>query len=128
MKTGGMMRDMDLIRKILLRIEAIGTIGVIPSLEQDGFSRPEIEYHLSLLINRELVDGRAAPLSGYKYAIRINGLTWEGHDFLDAIRDDSVWTKTKEKASGAGQDLQKLPLEVIKAFAVSAAKELFGLG
>ena len=128
MEGGGMKRDMDLVRGILLRIEELGPIGVIRSLKQDGFSRQEIEYHLRLLINGELVDGQATPLSGYNYAIRINGLTWEGHDFLDAIRDDSIWSKMKEKASHAGQDIHKLPLEMVKSLAVSALKELPGLG
>jgi hypothetical protein len=25
----------------------------------------------------------------------IDGLTWDGHDYLEAIRDERVWTKTK---------------------------------
>ena len=26
----------------------------------------------------------------------VSRLTWEGHDFLDAIQDDTIWAKPKE--------------------------------
>jgi hypothetical protein len=29
-------------------------------------------------------------------------LTWNGHEFLDAVRDDEVWRRTKEGARKAG--------------------------
>lgn len=33
---------------------------------------------------------------------RIIGLTWKGHEFLDNIRDNTVWNAVKEKASKFG--------------------------
>jgi hypothetical protein len=38
-------------------------------------------------------------LSGH-YAIK--RLTWEGHDFLNSIRDPKIWEKTKKGVEGAG--------------------------
>jgi hypothetical protein len=30
----------------------------------------------------------------------IGGLSWQGHDFLNDIRDPEIWRKTKERAKG----------------------------
>jgi hypothetical protein len=38
----------------------------------------------------------------------ISRLTWEGHEFLDDIRDPEIWRKTKDRAksvAGAGLSL-----------------------
>lgn len=29
------------------------------------------------------------------YAFGVSSLTWEGHDYLDKIRSETVWNKTK---------------------------------
>jgi len=31
------------------------------------------------------------------YSVEINKITWEGHQFLDNIRDNDSWKKAKEK-------------------------------
>ena len=123
-----MKRDMGLIREILLRIEEPGEPSGSEEFRMEGFCKQETDYNLNLLISAGFVEGRVARAFGNNSSIFVDRLTWSGHDFLDAIRDDSVWTKTKEKARLAGQDAHRLPLEVIKGLAVSATKELFGLG
>lgn len=30
------------------------------------------------------------------YAFSAGRLTWEGHEFLDKIREDTIWNKTKD--------------------------------
>ncbi len=44
-----------------------------------------------------------------------------GHDFLDAVRNDSVWARVKDKLVQVGGEA---PLEVIKAVAVKVALDL----
>ena len=121
-----MKRDMGLIREILLRIEETEEPSGSQEFRMEGFSKQETDYNLNLLITGGLVEGQVARAFGNNCSIFVDGLTWYGHDFLDAIRDDSIWKKVKEKASDAGQDLRKLPLEVVKTLAVSALKELVG--
>jgi hypothetical protein len=50
------------------------------------------------------------------YAFQIFALTWEGHEFLDAMRDDTVWKKAKENVikPGASWTVQLL-FEWLKA-------------
>jgi hypothetical protein len=39
-------------------------------------------------------------------------LTWQGHEFLERIKRDTVWNKVKELAMNKGIDLS---IEVIKS-------------
>lgn len=94
-----MKRDMDLVRKLLVYIEeeerADGRNGLMVSIE--GYSDQEVEYHLRLLVGAGLVttaladDGEVDFLSTWP-----TGLTWEGHDFLEAARNDTIWKKATE--------------------------------
>ena len=54
----------------------------------------------------------------------IERLTNKGHDFLDSIRDDSIFATVKEKLVTIGGTAS---LAVIKAIADGSAKEVFGL-
>ena len=99
-----MNRDMDLIRALMLKLEALPVDGhsifaIGPSDEElavDGASFDQIDYHLGLLRKQGFLDCPGEPMLSGKFPFR--GLTWAGHDFLDSIRDDDVWRKTKTHA------------------------------
>jgi len=92
-----MKRDLDLIREIMLKIEADQKPDGHPKrIEIADCSADEISYHIGLLAEAGLI--HAATLSGddrrEHYA---TGLTWQGHEFLDAIRDNNAWNRIKTK-------------------------------
>jgi len=95
---------MDLIRALMLKLEALPVDGhsifaIGPSDEElavDGASFDQIDYHLGLLRKQGFLDCPGEPMLSGKFPFR--GLTWAGHDFLDSIRDDDVWRKTKTHA------------------------------
>jgi len=100
-----MKRNMDLVRDLLLAIEKHPTLAdgsqilSVDSSEKLGIqdhSLEEIFYHLELLIKKGLIDGEITLL------YIISGLTWDGHDFLDSIRDPVIWQETKEGVKKAG--------------------------
>ena len=100
-----MKRNMDLVRDLLLAIEKHPTLAdgsqilSVDSSEELGIqdhSLEEIFYHLELLIKKGLIDGEITLL------YLISGLTWDGHDFLDSIRDPVIWQETKEGVKKAG--------------------------
>lgn len=101
-----MKRDMDLVRKILLHIEA-NQDGKI-NLDIPDYSRDEIYLHVQLMKEGGLVEASIVPNpDGREHRILacvVRKLTWEGHDFLDAARDDTLWEQAKklykEKAGG----------------------------
>ncbi len=106
-----MTRDMDLIRELLLKLEAIpmrsGAIINIwldknnpeEEFQIDGFTAEQIEYHLHLIDEAGLIIGSG---SRPRMGINFKSLTWDGHDFLDSIRSPEVWRQTKSGALEVG--------------------------
>ena len=102
--------DMDLAREILLKIEespeATGTGGF--DLKIEGRSAQEVSYHVMLLHKVGLIE--ALDLSdGEEISNRTPScLTWTGHEFLDAYRQDTLWQKAKsfvlEKTGALGME------------------------
>ena len=91
-----MKRDMDLIRTILFAIEADGAAWDPEQLVVDGRSSAEVGYHVLLAVEGGLVVGQdVTGLSGSPEAIA-SRLTWAGHDFLDAARDESRWKEVRQ--------------------------------
>ena len=125
-----MKRDMDLIRDLLIGIEAdprldgahwikpdtqdtLGIIGV------SDHSTKEVAYHLEMLIDAGLVAGKA----GLEEMPIISKLTWQGHEFLDNIRDSGIWGKTKERLRG----LPSVAFSIVVELAKAEARKHLGL-
>ena len=52
----------------------------------------------------------------------VERLSWEGYEFLDTIRSESVWVKTKEHIKEKG--FQSVPIELVMTTAIKIAEEL----
>jgi len=123
-----MKRDMDLLRDLLLKIEdnkqMDGTRDFMYANPEElgisGFSTEEVAYHIRLLIEGGCVNG-AITIAVPMHVIRC--LTNQGHDFLDTIRDQGIWEKTKARLAG----LPSAPLSVIVQIAMAEFKKHFGL-
>ncbi len=113
-----MKRDMDLIRKILLATEAHPEpySWDVP-LDIPGYSGKEICYHVKLLEEAGLIEARLIAAMSDEFDCWVNSLTWAGHKFLEAAKDNNRWEKVKrlllEKTGG-------LSFEVFKAALVQA--------
>jgi hypothetical protein len=119
-----MKRDMDLAREILLAVEALGPND---TLDQGGLphrNSTEVGYHIGLLHEAGLLKAIDARSFGNIYAWIAQSLTWDGHEFLDSIRSDTVWQKVKGQAASKGVDLT---FDTIKAIAAAVMKGLLGL-
>lgn len=132
-KVHAVTRDMDLIRQLLLDLEAFqqrpsGVSHLIAeNFEIKGYDSNQIDYHLSLINEAGLIDdGGLHPAVG----IGFRRLTWAGHDFLDSVRDKTVWDKTKAtavKAGGFSVDLLAgIAKEIIKQNLAKFAGDAFG--
>jgi len=98
-----MKRDMDIIRLLLLQLES----GERPK-ELKKYSLEQINYNSLLMIEAKLAEGGAFNRKSLReLGVKIGGnlaedrvvvlfrLTWAGHDFLDASRDETLWKKAK---------------------------------
>jgi len=91
-------RDAELIRKMLIAIEECPADERINSFNFEGYDHDTVVRHLELLIDAGLVDGEVIHyVSSDPSNFVVHDLTWEGHDFVDAVRDETIWKKVKEK-------------------------------
>ncbi len=88
-----MKRDMDLIRKMLLTLEASETGRLDHQLSIDGYEQDIVDYHAYLLNGSGLCEGVDMSKFGSDPRGRIIRLTWAGHEFLDVARDETRWRK-----------------------------------
>ena len=95
-----MERNWDTIREVLTRLEDLASTDATLSLKDFSEEKAgEISYHVELLIEAGLVEGQMArTLSRGPVEFIARRLTWPGHEFLDSIRSDTVWNKTKKSS------------------------------
>ena len=109
-----MKRDLDLVRAILLLVEEKEDCRA--KVFAAGQATDAELYHVQLLLDAELLKEVGTVRSSQKRKVQ---LTWQGHDYLDAVRDDQVWNRTKEairETSGS------TALELVKLVAIGFAK------
>ena len=113
-----MKRDFDLIRKLLFWFEEKPGPEVVSVPAIDGYDELTVKYHLLLLAQAGFLDNEPE-LTAQGRIVQVHpfNLTWQGHEFLDAIREDKVWNKIKSKASSLGASLS---YELIKELTVNA--------
>ena len=120
-----MKRDMDLCRKILLEVESWDTTVAPRKVQIDGYTEDQIGHHAWLLADGGLVEGVDATGLGVRTRrFMPRALTYEGHEFLDAARNQDRWEQVKQKAAAAGT----VGFTVIKALLIQSAKDALGLG
>lgn len=119
-----MKRNMDLVRLILLKIEEDHISPPLFDLTIDGYKLAAIAYHCKILHEAGLIsDYKAHYADGDIYTFGVGGLTWEGNDFLDKIRDNSQWGKIKKVIEQKGLPLIIETVKVIATAYVKAAAD-----
>ncbi len=135
-----MRRDLDLCREILQGLD-----GHPERLHHDkpsisGKPEEEVAYHLDLLCEAGLVwsefreiesrsmDWELAKKTSDYIFLQQNRdkyrLTWAGHEFLDASRDNTSWKIAKSKVM---ETTGGLAFELLRALLMHKGKELLGL-
>lgn len=125
-----MKRDIDLIRQILLKIEADSNLHSQVNYKEfitEKYSEDLVKYNLKLMIDQGIVEGRVAGVFVGSMNFFISGLTWIGHDFLDASRDDARWTKAKSILNEVKDYSLDLAIKVLSELAIAAARKVMGL-
>ncbi|WP_320533917.1 DUF2513 domain-containing protein [Robbsia andropogonis] len=124
-----MTRDMDLIRELMLKLEALPSGGIVritaddAAIQIEGHSPEEAFYHLGLIKNASFIHSAG---SGRMGSIEFAGLTWAGHDFLDSVRSPDVWDKTKAVVDAAGGFTVDLLVATAKTYLEAKFRALIG--
>lgn len=110
---------MELIRLLLLDVEG----ETKPDLSK--YTQDQITYHTALLVESELAHGGIGEDErGYPIAAGATWLSWKGHEFLDAARNETVWKKAVSKIKEAGASL---PLTILQEVLTVGIKNQMGL-
>jgi len=110
--------DLKCLRQIMLLIEENLEISMTQerffvdykylSMKMEGVSTPEILHHLDILHNSGFINASVLYADDSVDEYIITGITPKGYDFLDEIRDDTVWAKFlkfADKHKGAALNL-----------------------
>lgn len=90
-----MKRDMDLIRGVLIEVEKLPFDSGFHDISVQGYTDEEITYHVRLAHEAGLIEAiDLTTMDGVCW--KPKRLTYEGHEFLDAARSNTVWNKAKE--------------------------------
>lgn len=112
-----MKREPDRIRKLLLDYEA--SEEWLFAADEDLTEENEKDYYHILLLCDEGLMTRHAP-----HTFR---LTAQGHSFIEATRDDTIWSKTKEGARKIGGATLAMMAELAVAYLKQEAAEKLGI-
>jgi Hypothetical protein (DUF2513) len=119
--------DKDLVRDILLAVEEAPAPISWKAILAEGDPRQDILLeHLKLVEEPGFITGTVVALHGYRMMESIC-LTYKGHEFLDTIRDNEVWRRTKSGAEKAGVAGIGFVVEMAKAYGKQVITERLGI-
>lgn len=114
-----MQRDDDYIRNLLLEIEISPDIFFLAPLTMSANKDDEKKhYHCELLCDAGLL---TTSNNG------VYRMTNQGHDYLEAIRSDTIWEKTKAGAAAIGGVTIGMMKEIAISYLKQEAAEKLGI-
>jgi hypothetical protein len=92
----------------------------------DGFDEATVARHVEMMEEAGLIEADILTLPEHSGAVRAKVLriTWDGYDFLDAARSDTVWNKVKGELHEKGISAS---FELLKAMLAKGAAAATGL-
>lgn len=113
-----MKRDLELVRGLLVEFENLGLNEVqeAKQIELPPWTTDEITYNCWVMWQSDLIEGIDCSSMSSGRNMLVRGLRPAGHDYLDAVRSETVWNKVKARAAEEGVSMS---IEVAKALAIS---------
>ncbi len=119
-----MKRDMDLVRGILLKIEDEFVDTEIRNLSVEGYDMQTVAYHCQIMYDAGLlIEYNPIECDQGLLGFIVGGLSWDGNDYLDKIRDNSIWSKTKETITKKGLPLIFDTIKTVSTAFITATAE-----
>ena len=124
-----MTRDLNLLRGIILFVEEQPAATAVHGHQIEerfpDFDKMVIADHALQLKEEDLIEGFVQLYPQEKMSkIRIERITSQGHDFILALKDDSVWSKMKAEVIDQGKAFS---VAMLVQYATATAKAHLGL-
>jgi hypothetical protein len=120
----------DCVRGVLLAIEDSSSTHARITVDKlvgnqylKEFSSKDIHYTIARLNEAGYINVHTIKIAGIGEDFIVESLTWNGHAFLDNIRDNTIWDKTKKSVSV----LSSVSLSILSEVAKEAVKKAVGL-
>lgn len=118
-----MKRNWDIIREVLIKVEGLPSGEELRAEDLNEKDYDSVIYNMGLLLEANLVRGiDVSSHSGMSYILQ--SLTWNGHEFLDTIRNDTIWNETKEEIVNKGAGMS---FDLLKALAIKLGSAYLGI-
>lgn len=128
--------DIDCVRSLLMALEDVlqfdddlhvpsvnlSSILSYPTLKD--FSRPDVAYATEKLKEADFISATIQYGSLLIYDIRFHSITYAGHEFLEAIRPDTVWQETKSTLASIGTYSIKAASDIAKSVLASVITKI----
>ena len=121
--------DYDFVRQLLLHIEAKAPLQGLDGNDLYKFAadknknKEDLEYTIIKLVEGKLITANLRYASNKLPRIYNVNLTYQGHEYLNNIRDNKIWKNTKKVSS----KLSSVSLEILKSIAINEINKVIGL-
>lgn len=121
--------DQDVIRNLLLELESqeynssLNEKQLREFSDKKGVDWKQLIYTIQRLNEARYIESRVNYANNDVYLVNISNITYEGHQFLDNIRDKNVWEMTKKRLSS----IASVSLPIINEVASAIIKDKLGL-
>ncbi|MCJ0597768.1 DUF2513 domain-containing protein [Enterococcus cecorum] len=121
----------DCVRDILIFIEDLPfnhqamNDEIFSSERLSKYSKDEIIYAIERIGNddAQLINGYVMYASNEPYIVCVKSLTFDGHQYLNNIRDPKVWSETKKATS----KIASVSLDIMSSVASNVIIKMLGL-
>jgi DNA-binding transcriptional ArsR family regulator len=119
-----MQRDMDLARAIMLEIKKQPYTGGWLNIAVSGAAPEATDYHIMLLNEAGLIEAIEPQARSMRW--QVVRLTWPGHEFLDAARDEKIWAGARSAMAKVGGFSMQLAVPLLVEMGKAKLRE-YGL-
>ncbi len=117
-----MKRNWDVIRNLLIDIESITysdsyNLDSSELNDQNGIIKVEMA---DLLLAKGFFTGERTEYLDGGLSLNNLKLTWDGHELLDTLRDQNVWSRIKEISKEKGVDITFESIKVMLGLALTS--------
>ena len=125
-----MKRNMDLVRLLLIVYESVPEDSNVwwwnDTPEIPKFHKEEIDYHIALMCDAGLLKPTKIKVPKRDEITVGVRMTWDGHDFLEACRDENRWKKAKKIAGKVGVFTIEILKQILAQLVQTQLKQVMG--
>lgn len=102
-----------------LKFENMGINEIAVQINNsEEYSKEDVAYSIYMLADADLIS--ILPGTSFVHEIRVESLTYKGHEFLAQIANETVWKKTMERIKPLGT----FAIKIVSDVAASVIKDL----